>query len=126
MVPTHGGFLRKARPLRNIVITGNYIERPGGFAIILTNTDGATVSDNIMVSPMCQPAMVGGDLRPIQFHIGHPDYFAGKARKAAIGLWSCSHIEVRANRLIDPEGFCGHGPVQIGDDCEEVRVVNPE
>ena len=60
------------------------------------------------------------------FHIGHPNYFEGKARKAAIGLWSCSHVEVRANRLIDPEGFCQHGPVQIGDHCEAIRVVNPE
>ena len=107
--------------MRNIVITGNYIERPGGFAIILTNTDGATVTDNTIVGAMYRPAMVGGDLRTIQSHIGHPNYFAGKARKAAISLWSCSHVEVRANRLIDPEGFCEHGLVQIGEHCEAIR-----
>jgi hypothetical protein len=126
MVPTHGGYLRKARPLKNIAITGNYIERPGGFGIILANTDGATVADNTIVDPMYRPAMVDGGLRTIQFHIGHPNYFEGKARKAAIGLWSCSHVEVRANRLMDSEGFCEHGPVQIGDHCEAIQVVDSE
>lgn len=126
MVPTNGGYLRTARPLSNIDITGNYIERPGGFGIIMANTVGATIANNTIVRPMYRPAMVDGDLRMIQFHIGHPNYFEGKARKAAIGLWSCSNIDVRANRVVDPDGFCEHGPVQIGDHCAEVRVANPE
>jgi hypothetical protein len=126
MVPTNGGYLRNARPLKNIDVTGNYIERLGGFGIILTNTEGATIADNTIVQPMDRPAMVGGDPRTIQFHIGHPNYFQGKARKAAISLWSCKDIEVRDNRIIDPEGHCEYGPVQVGDHCEEIRVVNPE
>ena len=126
IVPRNGGYLRKARPLSNIEITGNYIERPGGFGILLTNTEGATIADNTIVRPMYRPAMAGSDLRAIQFHIGHPNYFGGKARKAAIGLWSCSNVEVRGNRIVDPEGHCEHGPVQIGDHCREIRGSNPE
>jgi len=126
VVPKDGGYLRKARPFRNIKITGNYIEHPGGFGIVLANTDGAIIAENTIVHPMYRPAMLGGDLQPIQYHIGHTDYFKGKARKAAIGLWSCSNIEVRANRIIDPKGYCEHGPVQIGDHCEDIRVLNSE
>jgi len=126
MVPTNGGYLRKTRPLKNIAITDNYIERPGGFGIVLTNTEDATIADNALVQPMYRPAMAGGDLQTIQFHIGHPNYFEGKARKAAISLWSCSNVDVHANRVVDPEGNCEHGPVQIGDDCEQIHVVNPE
>jgi hypothetical protein len=35
-------------------------------------------------------------------------------------------VEVHANRVVDPEGNCEYGPVQIGDDCEQIHVVNPE
>ena len=71
---------------------------------------------------MYRPALADGDLQSIQFHIGHPNYFEGKARKAAISLWSCSDVEVRDNRIVDPEGYCEHGPVQVGDHCEQIRV----
>lgn len=122
MIPTNGGYLRTSRPLRSVSITGNYVERPGGFGIVLTNTRGATIADNTIVEPMYRPALADGDLQSIQFHIGHPNYFEGKARKAAISLWSCSDVEVRDNRIVDPEGYCEHGPVQVGDHCDHIRV----
>ncbi len=125
MVPTNGGYLRKTHPLKNIVVTGNYIERPGGFGIVLTNTQGATIADNTVVQPMYRPAMAGGDLQTIQFHIGHPNYFQGKARRSAISLWSCSQVDVHGNHIVDPDGYCAHGSLQIDDNCEQIRVARP-
>lgn len=121
MVPTHGGYLRKARPLRNIRITGNYIENVGGFGILLTNTRGATITKNTIVRPMYRPAMTGGDLSTIQFNIGHADFFRGNARRAAISLWSSSDVDVENNRIIDPEGNCRHGRLQVGEHCTAIR-----
>ncbi len=122
MVPKNGGYLRESRPLRNIRIVDNTIEEPGGFAIVLTNTRNATIAGNTIVRPMYRPAMAGGDVRTIQFHIGHPNYFGGKAKRAAISLWSSSDVKVRDNRIVDPDGHCAHGAVQTGDHCARVEV----
>lgn len=126
MVPTDGGYLRETRPLKGIEIVGNYIEEPGGFGIVVTNTEGASIADNTIVGAMYRPAEAGGDLRTIQFLIGHPNYFEGKARRAAIGLWSSSDVAVRGNRIVDPGGFLTHGPLQIGEGCERISVAEGE
>ena len=92
----------------------------------MTNTDGATIAENKIVRAMYRPTMADGNLQLIQSHIGHRNYFEGKARRAAIGLWSCSNVEVRGNDIIDPEGYCRDSPLQIGDHCKAVRVSQPK
>jgi hypothetical protein len=122
MVPADGGYLRSTSPLNNIEITGNYIEDPGTFAILMTNVDTGKISDNIIVRPMGFADHRVGGSEIIQGNVGHANYFQGKAKRAAISLWSCRNIDLRDNRIIDPENRCIHGPVQIGDHCENIRV----
>ncbi len=126
MVPKHGGYLRSARPLKNLRIAGNYIERPGGFGILMTNTDGAEITGNTIVRPMYRPHMKGSDRSAIQCNIGHANYFGGKAREAAISLWSCSNVTVKDNRIIDPEKNCTHGALQVGEHCSDIRTKEKE
>lgn len=126
MVPANGGYLRTARPIENIRITGNRIEGTGGFGIVVTNTDGALIAGNTIAGAMYRPAETGGDLGTIQFLIGHPNYFQGKARRAAISLWSSSDVAVRGNRIVDPGGFLADGPLQIGEGCERISVADRE
>jgi hypothetical protein len=126
MVPQEGGYLRPSRPLQNIQIIGNYIEDPGAFAVMMSNVENGAIRDNIIIRPMgCADYRVG-DAELLQGNIGHPNYFQGKAKRAAISLWSCRNILVRDNRVVDPENHCTHGPVQVGDHCEAIRLQNED
>lgn len=84
------------------------------------------IAGNTIPGAMYRPAEMRGDLGTIQFLIGHPDYFRGKARRVAISLWSSSDVVLRANRIIDPEGFLADGPLQIGEGCERISVADRE
>ena len=124
MVPQDGGYLRPSRPLKNITINGNYIEDPGLSAVMLANVENGAITDNTIVRPLgCADFQLGG-IALLQSNIGHPNYFRGRAKQAAISLWSCKNIDVRDNRLVDPESRCTDGPVQVGDHCEAIHLHN--
>jgi len=91
---------------------------------MLSNVENGTIRDNTIVRPLGCADFRWGGAEMLQSNIGHPNYFRGKAKPAAISLWSCMNINVRNNRVVDPENRATHGSVQVGDHCEAIHLRN--
>lgn len=115
MVPKRN-YLRKAKPLANIEITGNIIERPAGQAIIVSYTRGARVCDNKIVQPHHKTGRLGYD-------VGSRYY--GKSLRSAVHITVSDDVDVRNNTVVDTGGYCTDGPVDVGVMTENVTVEGP-
>ncbi|MBN1342331.1 MAG: right-handed parallel beta-helix repeat-containing protein [Phycisphaerae bacterium] len=105
--------MRKSKPLANIEIANNVIERPDRQPIIVTYTRGAKIRGNRIVRPHDRSGPLGLD-------VGSKYY--GKSLRSAIYVAVSNDADVRDNTVVDPDGYCTDGPVDIGPMTENVTV----
>ncbi len=112
MVPAPN-YMRTSKPLANIEIVDNVIERPDRQPIIMTYTRGGRIAGNRIVRPHRRSGPLGLD-------IGSAYY--GKSLRSAIYVGVASDVVVRDNTVVDPEGHCTDGAVDVGPMTENVTV----
>ncbi len=113
MVPAHN-HMRKFKPLADVEIIRNVIERPDRQPIILSYTRGAKIVGNRIVHPHHKSGPLGLD-------IGSKYY--GKSLRSAIYVAVSSDVVVRDNTVVDPAGHCTDGFVDVGPMTEGVTGV---
>lgn len=109
------GFTQDDRPgtvpntetsTRNITIERNRILNPMYAGILVKNTDGLKILDNVIENPVTKAATVRKDADPAQAYYGVP-------QDAAIFLYACQNVTLRGNRILKRGPFCRREVAQI-------------
>jgi len=90
----------------NITIEGNRIINPMYAGILVKNTDGVRIADNVIVNPVTKVATVHKDTDPGQNYYRSP-------QNAAIFLFACRNVSLERNTVEDRGPYCTREVAQM-------------
>lgn len=105
--------LYRSKPLSNIRIIGNQLVRPPAVGILVAYTRGVQIRDNEIIDPQWLAAAVGGDVGSLYY---------GKSLRSAVYVAVSDDIEIGGNRVVDPNGNCRDGAIDLGPRTTRARV----
>ena len=105
--------LYRSMPLSGIHIVGNQLERPPAVGILVAYARGVEIRGNEIVEPQWLAAATGADVGSLYY---------GKSLRSAIAVVVSDEVEIAENRIIDPNGDCKDGAVDLGPNVTRARV----